>query len=70
MGRVVDEALGVPLHADDEVAVGSSIASTTWLGQLGALGVLVLMTVTSFAVVAFFRRRPTSRQSESWWARS
>jgi len=30
----------------------------TWLGQLGALGVLVLMTVTSFAVVAFFRRRP------------
>jgi amino acid transporter len=30
----------------------------TWLGQLGALGVLVLMTITSFAVVAFFRRRP------------
>ena len=30
----------------------------TWLGQLGGLGVLVLMTVTSFAVVAFFRRRP------------
>jgi amino acid transporter len=30
----------------------------TWLTNLGALGVLVLMTVTSFAVVAFFRRRP------------
>ena len=30
----------------------------TWLGQLGALGVLFLMTVTSFAVVAFFRRHP------------
>jgi amino acid transporter len=30
----------------------------TWLGQLGALGVLALMTITSFAVVAFFRRQP------------
>jgi amino acid transporter len=30
----------------------------TWLTNLGALGVLALMTVTSFAVVAFFRRRP------------
>jgi amino acid transporter len=29
----------------------------TWLTNLGALGVLVLMTVTSFAVVAFFRAR-------------
>jgi NADH:ubiquinone oxidoreductase subunit 5 (subunit L)/multisubunit Na+/H+ antiporter MnhA subunit len=30
----------------------------TWLTNLGALGVLALMTVTSFAVVAFFRSRP------------
>jgi amino acid transporter len=30
----------------------------TWLTNLGALGVLLLMAVTSFAVVAFFRRRP------------
>ncbi len=30
----------------------------TWLTNLGALGVIVLMTMTSFAVVAFFRRRP------------
>lgn len=30
----------------------------TWLTNLGALGVLVLMMVTSFAVVAFFRHRP------------
>jgi amino acid transporter len=30
----------------------------TWLTNLGALGVLALMTVTSFAVVAFFGRRP------------
>jgi amino acid transporter len=30
----------------------------TWLTNLGALGVVVLMTVTSFAVVAFFQRRP------------
>jgi amino acid transporter len=30
----------------------------TWLSNLGALGVLALMMVTSFAVVAYFRRRP------------
>jgi amino acid transporter len=30
----------------------------TWLTNLGALGVLLLMAVTSFAVVSFFRRRP------------
>jgi amino acid transporter len=30
----------------------------TWLTNLGALGVLLLMAVTSFAVVAYFRRRP------------
>jgi amino acid transporter len=30
----------------------------TWLTNLGALGVLVLMTVTSFAIWAFFRRHP------------
>lgn len=30
----------------------------TWLTNLGALGVLLLMAVTSFAVVAFFRRHP------------
>jgi amino acid transporter len=30
----------------------------TWLTNLGALGVLALMAVTSFAVVAFFRKRP------------
>jgi len=30
----------------------------TWLTNLGALGVLVLMTGTSFAVIGFFRARP------------
>src|SRR4051794_20521814 len=30
----------------------------TWLTNLGALGVLLLMAVTSFAVVAFFGKRP------------
>jgi amino acid transporter len=30
----------------------------TWLTNLGALGVLLLMAVTSFAVVGYFRRRP------------
>lgn len=32
----------------------------TWLTNLGALGVLVLMTVTSFAVVSYFRAHPDS----------
>jgi amino acid transporter len=35
----------------------------TWLTNLGALGVLLLMTVTSFSVVAFFRARPTLETS-------
>src|SRR6185312_11430847 len=39
----------------------------TWLTNLGALGVLVLMTVTSFAVVAFFRKRPELENSA--WSR-
>jgi amino acid transporter len=30
----------------------------TWLTNLGALGVLALMTATSFAVIGFFRARP------------
>jgi amino acid transporter len=30
----------------------------TWLTNLGALGVLLLMAITSFAVLAFFLRRP------------
>ena len=30
----------------------------TWLTNLGALGVLLLMASTSFAVVGYFRRRP------------
>jgi amino acid transporter len=35
----------------------------TWLTNLGALGVLLLMAVTSFAVVAFFRKRPDAEVS-------
>jgi amino acid transporter len=30
----------------------------TWLTNLGAVGVILLMMVTSFAVVAFFRKKP------------
>jgi amino acid transporter len=32
----------------------------TWLTNMGALGVLLLMAVTSFAVVGYFRRHPDS----------
>ena len=38
----------------------------TWLTNLGALGVLLLMAVTSFAVVSYFRRNPESGVSP--WA--
>ena len=38
----------------------------TWLTNLGALGVLLLMAVTSFAVVAYFRRNPEAGVSA--WA--
>jgi amino acid transporter len=37
----------------------------TWLTNLGALGVLLLMTVTSFAVVGYFRRNP-ERELGRW----
>jgi amino acid transporter len=40
----------------------------TWLTNLGALGVLLLMAVTSFAVVAFFRKRPDADVGS--WARA
>ena len=35
----------------------------TWLTNLGALGVVLLMAITSFAVVAYFRDRPESKDS-------
>ena len=37
----------------------------TWLTNMGALGVLLLMAVTSFAVVGYFRRHPEAGLS-SW----
>jgi amino acid transporter len=40
----------------------------TWLTNLGALGVLLLMALTSFAVVGYFRRRPEAGLS-AWSAR-
>ena len=39
----------------------------TWLTNLGALGVLLLMAATSFAVVGYFRRRPQDEVG-SWAA--
>jgi amino acid transporter len=40
----------------------------TWLTNLGALGVLLLMAVTSFSVVAYFRREPQAELS-AWASR-
>lgn len=40
----------------------------TWLTNLGALGVVLLMAATSFAVVGYFRRRPEAGLS-SWSAK-
>ena len=42
----------------------------TWLTNMGALGVLLLMCLTSFAVVAYFRRTPDTGVSASGPARS
>lgn len=39
----------------------------TWLTNLGALGVLLLMAVTSFAVIAFFARRPEIQSRVGAW---
>jgi len=40
----------------------------TWLTNLGALGVLLLMATTSFAVVGYFRRQPDAAVSA--WSRT
>ena len=40
----------------------------TWLTNLGALGVLLLMAATSFAVVGYFRQRPEAGLS-AWSSR-
>ncbi len=40
----------------------------TWLTNLGALGVLLLMAATSFAVVGYFRKRPEAGLS-AWSSR-
>ena len=40
------------------VAANPVLTLFTWLTNLGALGVLLLMAATSFAVVGYFRRRP------------
>ncbi len=49
----------------DDKPVGDPTAPVlqlfTWMGNIGALGVIVLMAAASFAVIAFFVRRGTAR---------
>ncbi|GGL21323.1 APC family permease [Mangrovihabitans endophyticus] len=40
-----------------------------WITVLGGLGVLILMTATSVAVVVFFARHPAHRRGVNWWRR-
>ena len=39
------------------------LALFSWLTDLGTLGIILLMTITAFAVPAFFRRQPASGMS-------
>ncbi|MFF5233270.1 amino acid permease [Dactylosporangium sp. NPDC000521] len=41
----------------------------TWLSYFGALGLLVLLAVTSAAVIGFFRRHPASGRRRRWRTR-
>lgn len=59
VGSIVQSALALVVVGVFAVAGKDPVLHLfTWLTNLGALGVLVLMSVTSFAVVAFFAKRP------------
>jgi amino acid transporter len=59
VGSIVQSVLALVVVAAFVIADADPVIKLfTWLTNLGALGVLLLMAVTSFAVVAFFNRRP------------
>jgi amino acid transporter len=65
-GSVAQTAIALVVVGGFAIAGSDPILKLfTWLTNLGALGVLTLMTVTSFAVVAFFRRTP-DRDAGQW----
>ncbi|HWV86199.1 MAG TPA: APC family permease [Capillimicrobium sp.] len=67
VGSLVQTALAVVIVAIFAIQEQDPILTLfTWLTNLGALGVLLLMTLTTWAVVAFFRRKPD--RTESTWA--
>ena len=59
VGSLIQTALAVSVIAMFALADADPVLKLfTWLTNLGALGVLLLMSVTSFAIVAYFRKRP------------
>jgi amino acid transporter len=59
VGSIAQSAIALVVVGTFAIAGADPVLKLfTWLTNLGALGVLLLMTVTSFAVVAFFRRQP------------
>ena len=66
VGSVTQSAIALVIVATFAITNTDPILKLfTWLTQMGALGVVLLMAVTSFAVVAFFRRRP-GLESSRW----
>jgi amino acid transporter len=64
-GSLSQTALAVAVLAGYVLADADPIVHLFfWLTSMGALGVLILMTVTSVAVVAFFTR---TVHSDGWW---
>jgi amino acid transporter len=64
VGSVTQSAIALVIVGAFAIAGKDPILKLfTWLTNLGALGVVALMTVTSFAIVAFFRRRPALEAS-------
>jgi amino acid transporter len=66
IGSVAQSAIALVVVGAFAIAGADPVLKLfTWLTNMGALGVLFLMTVTSFAVLAFFRRRP-DREAGPW----
>jgi amino acid transporter len=59
MGSAAQSAIALVVVGAFAIAGADPVLKLfTWLTNLGALGVLLLMTITSFAVVSYFRARP------------
>lgn len=66
IGSLAQSMLALVVVGTFVIAGGDPVLKLfTWFTNLGALGVLLLMTITSFSVVAFFRARP-GLETSAW----